>query len=149
MDKIVFLDFNGVMMCGKHPFPSKHHEGFEFYPKSVENLKEIIQATKAKIVVTSTYRKMYAPEQLKTRFFKPYGLEEAFKGITSSLGSRGEEIKHYIEKHDIQHFVIIDDLPINGFGRHFLRTNGFEGISDWIKKEAILILGGQFPENFT
>jgi hypothetical protein len=141
MDKIIFLDFDGVMMCGRHAFPSSVHEGFEFHPKSVGNIREIINKTAAKIVVTSTYRRMYNPDVLKERFLAPYQLDKFFIGITPTIkGGRGNEIRSYIENNQVQEYVIFDDLPIQGYGRRFFQTNPFEGITECLRDEAIHLL---------
>lgn len=141
MDKIIFLDFDGVMMCGRHAFPSPLHKGFEFYPRSVENLKDLITQTGAKIVVTSTYRRLYKPEILKEKFLAPYALDKHFLGVTpANQGGRGDEIRAFLESHHIQAYVIFDDMPIQGFGDRFFRIHSFEGITKHQIEEAAKVL---------
>lgn len=59
--KVIFLDIDGVLNCRPDdwetvPEPTRTHMLVGFHPPLVKNLKKIIDATDAKIVVSSSWR---------------------------------------------------------------------------------------------
>jgi len=68
MRKVIFLDFDGVIQIGKHDNPWKGRKveginynncdeyGFFFDKNCVTYLKDLIDATQAKIVISSSWR---------------------------------------------------------------------------------------------
>jgi len=69
--KLIFLDFDGVLNSNKYFKSLKRkkipHEKIlnSLSPEMVERLNKIIEATNAKIVISSTWRTMHTPEELK------------------------------------------------------------------------------------
>lgn len=116
--KIIFLDIDGVLnVC----FPARDEFGRLFHPELILNLKRIVDATGAKIVITSTWRSAGLPEM--QRMWKLRHLPGEVIGITpycaqieeediediSLKAERGFEIEEWKIGHSIEAYVILDD----------------------------------------
>ncbi len=65
--KVIFLDFDGVLNSGHHMRTllleqkyggvAEDAYGYLFCPHTVEHLKHVLDTTRAKIVISSTWRK--------------------------------------------------------------------------------------------
>lgn len=130
-----------------HFVRSKKHILQEFCPIADKNLKRIIHECDAKIVVSSTWRKIGASVDgtIAEWLFSHYGLEEDVIGATPYLANkiRGREIQKYIETctHSVNKFVILDDD--NDMGKlieHLVQTDYRYGLTDEKCEEAIKIL---------
>lgn len=122
--KIIFLDIDGVLVIGDDPKCLKSFVEIEnhylnpFAKECVESLNKLIEATGAKIVISSTWRKSNNIDILK-KHFEGQGVVGEIIGTTPVLKieggfsvNRGLEIQCWIDKHDhenIESFVIIDD----------------------------------------
>jgi len=113
----IFLDIDGVLRTHKSdlewsqqlciPIPSNVHDR-RFDKKIVSNINEIVGYTRAKIVVTSTWRVKHSLEELK-RIFRDNGISAEIIGKTDIGLTRGEEIEQYISDNEIENYVVIDD----------------------------------------
>lgn len=114
--KIIFLDIDGVLNVypqGRDKYGPKFHSNF------VENLKEIINKTNAKIVISSSW-KSDGLDILKS-MWRYRNLPGEIIDITPDLYfiysekeddsyCRGDEIQLWLDKHpEIVNYVIIDD----------------------------------------
>ena len=79
-----------------------------FSKSAVRNLNEILGWSRAKIVVTSTWRTLVSFDDLK-KIFKENGVISEVVDITSIGINRGEEIEQYISDNNIVDYVVIDD----------------------------------------
>ncbi len=108
--KVIFLDIDGVVCLHKD---KKNWDNDEevFDAECCNRLKEIMQATESKLVLSSSWRLF--PESIEYVFsqFEPHGITRRdFIGITPLLGERGEEILQYLESHrTVDSFIAIDD----------------------------------------
>ena len=111
--KVIFLDIDGVL----NVIPQGRDKwGALFHPHLVDNLKRIIDATGAKIVISSTWRMGNELHGMK-EMWRDRGLPGEVVGVTPNFmyktGStlqRGKEIDAYLEEHpQITNYVIIDD----------------------------------------
>ena len=108
--KVIFLDIDGVVCLHKD---KKNWDNDEevFDEDCCKRLKEIMQATGSKFVLSSSWRLF--PESIGYVFdqFEPYGItQKDFIGITPLLGERGAEILQYLEsRRDIDSFIALDD----------------------------------------
>lgn len=108
--KAIFLDIDGVVCLHKN---RKNWNADEvlFDAGCCRRLKEIMQATGSKLVLSSSWRLF--PESIEYVFeqFEPYGItQKDFIGITPLLGERGAEILQYLESHrDVESFIALDD----------------------------------------
>ena len=115
--KVIFLDIDGVVNCWdtKERAPSKVI-GVE--QRLIAHIKEIVDATGAKLVLSSTWRKDWAFDLLDGKDWIYLRDEFAkqdlyFLDYTPSRrdSHRGEEIKEWLEStgYDVESYVVIDD----------------------------------------
>lgn len=173
-DKLVFLDFDGVL--NNSEFAAHQYKNDEsaqdsmgldlFDPKAIEYMNRIIDATGAKIVITSSWR--YLGLAKLQKLWKERGLHGEIIGMTSlhvvdelilekgtewlereTNGSpRSEEIAHWLKTYDINatyginaNYVILDDLPMpKELQVHAIQVNPQFGLTDQHVKQAIKIL---------
>lgn len=138
---IIFLDFDGVMDTSflkisltKERQALSDRYGLLFDKKCVRNLKKIIDATNADIVVTSSWKLDMNLEKLQ-EMWKYRKLPGKIIDVTPNLiGSRSDEISSWLEAHkdiDIQ-YVIIDDMSADYFDTpladHLFNVNPYVGL---------------------
>jgi hypothetical protein len=80
----------------------------KFNPKAVSNINLLISYTRAKIVVSSTWRTQFTLQQLKD-IFRSNGINGEVIDITSIGLTRGEEIQEWIDYHGVESYIVIDD----------------------------------------
>lgn len=175
---LIFFDFDGVLNTEKHyskliaqGLPNEDKYGQLFDPEAVANLRKIIDATDARIVVSSSWRYMGLADL--QRMWYDRDLPGKIAGITpmhfdddkllntdlSQLdvitadmfsSSRGNEIKAYFNEvlqvnSDTQRYVIFDDLkdvlPEQEY--HFIRIDPIVGITEEDVERAVEILQKQ------
>ena len=79
-----------------------------FSEKSVKNINQVIGYTRAKIVITSTWRNKLSLNDLR-RLFRKQGIRGDIIDVTDNLTNRGEEIQDWIDAYNVTNFVVIDD----------------------------------------
>lgn len=89
------------------PIPEKVFDR-KFNPKSVSNINLLISYTRAKIVVSSTWRTQFTLQQLKD-IFRSNGIDGEVVDKTSIGLTRGEEIQEWIDYHGVESYIVIDD----------------------------------------
>ena len=103
--KLIFLDIDGVLntscymtLCQLEGRPDKDKYGPLFDPKAVENLRRIVDASKAEIVITSSWRYIHGVDVLR-QMWEERGLPGKIYGVTSmdKLGSRGDEVEEFLK----------------------------------------------------
>ncbi len=103
--KIIFLDIDGVLNVygtGRDEFGSTFHKHFE------DNLKSIVDATNAKIVISSTWR-MNGLSEMK-RMWEMRDIPGQVIDITPVMNTdRGEEISEWLRNNNVDNYVILDD----------------------------------------
>lgn len=103
---IVFLDIDGVL--------NQLQGNYFLDKKCIENLGKLCKEIKGIVVLTSSWRLGYTNvgkcspqiEELR-KLFREQNI--SILGRTLDLGDRSEEIKKYIETHNVGNYVIIDD----------------------------------------
>jgi len=80
----------------------------KFNPKAVSNINQLIYYTKAKIVVSSTWRTQFTLQQLKD-IFRSNGITGEVIDKTPIGLTRGEEICEWVDYHGTESYVVIDD----------------------------------------
>lgn len=130
----------------------------------------ILDATNAKIVISSSWRRYSLEETIKhitdaSNFFvggNPFPYPEAVVGVTERMYSfcypnndrhfglpRGREIEHYLNQHsDIDSYVIIDDDQdmLLCQAENFVHTDGEIGLTEDDVERAIKILNNSNDE---
>lgn len=115
--KVIFLDVDGVLnsinkLKEVYQITKKPHSGknYPFDEKCLNNLKDIVEATNSKIVITSYWKNN--PESLEILFDKleEYNLSKSVIGITPNKAYRELEILEYLKNNPtITNYIIIDD----------------------------------------
>ena len=124
--KTIFLDIDGVLCteeCSKKPYHQDYF--YPFHENCVNAFNNILLETNANIVLTSDWRKHLEFDLNRIdQLFKINGVVKSPIDYTPDLGNdRNREITSYIYKHKINHFVIIDDMPLQINSLRFVRTN--------------------------
>ncbi len=133
--KVIFLDIDGVLNSRKYDKTRDYSKQTDIDETRVPLVKEIADATDAKIVLSSTWRYHWNADgslcdedgRYINEIFAKFGLTIYDK--TPDLGimaSRREEIKEWLDTTDetIDSFVIIDDYMFDWgeFAKRFVRT---------------------------
>ena len=169
-DKIIFLDFDGVLNT-EHYQNLLYHEGKPwqdgygacFDPEAVAQLKRIIDATNADIVVESSWKylgleaiqEMWKTRKMPGRIIdiSPSSVSDSWMltanldDIDSVIGHcKGIEIASWLSnnvKQEAQYIILDDEYVImDSQVPHFLLTNPYDGITEEIANRAISILNG-------
>jgi hypothetical protein len=159
MKPIIFLDIDGVMCCfseyysNRIKFQNKYKVAQElnipygFNPGCVKVLNEILKLTDADIVLISDWRTHYSLQTLDNIFKfnkvikSPIDVTEIFPTSFQLMEkNRAHEIDIYIQKNNIELYVIIDDLDLSPYvpKNKFIMTIEREGIKQSNIKEKIL-----------
>lgn len=166
---IIFLDVDGVLnsqvfffkrkylrekreRLGHYEFNLEEHDpANEIDPYKVSLLNKIVEATDAKVVVSSTWRRLYSLENLRSFLFQK-GFCGEIIGITPTKyenyrAQREKEIFAWLKKHNKKgkhnSFVVLDDQLFNidkEFPDNFVRTDAKFGLTLKLTKQAINIL---------
>ena len=153
-DSIIFLDFDGVLNTEQYQArlavdgaPNKDAWGPLFDPRAVDNLRKIIEATGAAIVISSSWRYIHRLGSLRMM----WEIRELPGEILDTLPcgatyiSRGEDIECWLNQHGQPNYVIIDDLDDFYPSQHdrYIEINPIVGISTVDVEKAITILNRQ------
>lgn len=143
--KIIFLDIDGVLSLP----PSKYKTLDEGCCKF---LKEIVDQTEAKIVISSAWRhdRMSKVKKSLSRFIP----KDCIIGQTPDLtfethAGRGAEIQKWLDttslKDEIESIVIIDDdvFDLTEFAGKIVETETDTGLTMDLAQKAIYILNGE------
>ena len=167
---VIFLDFDGVLNTEHHQArlategkPTKDAWGPLFDPRAPnntpskkvaqescygpgeeENLRRIIDATDARIVVTSSWRFAHRLGSLRM-MWEVRGLPaDSLSALDcdSMCMSRGEEIEDWLEEHGRPDYVIIDDLDdfLPSQRPCYVEINPIVGITEADAQKALEIL---------
>ena len=102
--KVIFLDIDGVLNCKKTPNPRSLP--YMVDRRLLARFKRLLKRTRAKVVLTSTWR--YDPAGLFSA--KRWGIP--FISVTPDMPKRPrhDEIRAWLKKHpQVTRFVVIDD----------------------------------------
>lgn len=154
--KVMFLDIDGVLNSQEwytermEKEMSYDYPKDEFSPELVSKLNGLIKETKAKIVISSTWRISRSLSELKD-LFRFVGVQGEVIGKTSSnqfrgkYGQcvRGKEIKEWIDeqREEVKYIIIDDDngmLPEQQ--SRFIKTTWLHGLEDYQVTNAINLL---------
>lgn len=119
---------------------------YPFDHNAVKQLKRLIDATDADIVVESSWK--YLGLDAMKELWKVRNLPGKINDITPSLlgKNKGVEIASWLSKYAKQdiRYVIIDDeyVILDSQVPHFILTNPYEGITEEQANRAISILNG-------
>lgn len=142
-EKIIFLDIDGVM--------NHEHSEEDMDSNCLYELKQIVDATGAKIVLTSSWRLYFlrGDENPIKKYFegrlKLYGME--LYDVTPNIENvkRADEIKSWLKEHkNVSAYLILDDCMFPGFAKmkdHICLTDWSDGgLTRKYRERAIEIL---------
>ena len=159
--KVIFLDVDGVLNSEDDLMVYREKNNInhcilyaEVEDRPLKLLKEIVDKTSAKIVVSSSWRigcersgqeSIFGNSlfmKLQTRL-KEYGMD--IYDITPSITKlqRGDEIKAWMSENPVENFIILDDDTDMGEylnTEHFINTTYKHGLTEELKDRAIEIL---------
>ncbi len=148
--KVIFLDFDGVLNSAKYLLGCEDY-GVVIDPSRMVLLKQIVDATGAKIVLSTSWREHWFKDLVEcdstgviiNRIFSTYGLQ-IFDKIPELHERRETEIKSWLDKHpEVKSFVVLDDMLLSAdyLKGHFVKTsNHFDGLDEADVQKAIDIL---------
>ena len=157
LNKYIFLDIDGVLNSEQYYLEKPQHKRWKEFkdkldrhiawgvcnidPKAVKLLNKLVAETKAKIVVSSSWRGDYALQTI----FALVGIIEPIYGETPRLKSRfrGEEIDKWLEERQEPYkYVILDDDSdmLDTQHNNFIQINRKVGLTEENVNEAIKIL---------
>lgn len=163
--KIIFLDIDGVINSVSYikrmkliwedlgPGQGWDNPKNQIDPLAVARLNRIIELTKAKIVVSSTWRLFFLrrtqdPVDAMARCLKSYGISGHVIGVTPEgfgLGRRrGHEIQAWLDHYgqDVEKFVILDDdSDMEHLMSYLVKTPYPDGLLEKHIPQVLAILG--------
>ena len=166
---IIFLDIDGVINDGPwlmretqesrdfHLRKDIHIAAMDMNPKSVRNLQTIVDATGAKVVISSSWRYSYKFDKMQ-EFLAVHGFtgevidstpteEETQRVMRHSARKRtcrGDDIQLWLDRNpDYDTFVILDDSEHMGnLCWKMVKTNFEIGLTEEDAKNAIGVING-------
>lgn len=146
--KIIFLDFDGVMVPAKQSFEDYYYCGITPSKEAVTTLNRILKETEANIVVSSILRFGQDIEGLQ-KLMDEWGVDGKVIGKTPHLFpnvKRGDEIKDWIKTFEadedtVDSMVILDDrTDMCEYVNCLVNTNYYVGLQEKHGDEAINLL---------
>jgi hypothetical protein len=143
---IIFLDFDGVLNNWDHISENRRHTRHAHIKSElVMNLKRLVEATNAKIVVSSTWRLLYTLEELiEALDFHGFPDAPIIDRTCTLNGPRGLEIQAWLDQnYDTDRFVILDDdADMAHLDHRLVRTSMDDGLTDDDVDKAIFMMNG-------
>ena len=144
-EKIIFLDVDGVLNStsfGNYMFNQMNVDIFYenlLDKHAIANLKQIVDETKAKIVLSSSWKEEeFLKNKIQTQLLES---NLNFIDITPEGTNREEEIKLWLSNHpEITNFVILDDEKLDF--KEQVKIKFYYGLTKDDAKKAIKILNG-------
>ncbi len=136
--KVIFLDIDGVLNCGKTPNPRRLP--YVIDPKLKKRLDALLERTGAKIVLTSTWR--HDPAALFTLRRHDIRILDVVPDLPQQ--PRCEEILAWLKKTDrVTRYVVIDDEDDELDGLPLFQPSRRTGLSRKIVNGAAKYLAGE------
>jgi len=144
--RIIFLDFDGVLNSNKFFIESNEAPPFFLDDSKTLLLKQIIDETDAKIVLSTSWREIWDTDLEIAKKLKEYFTSfniEIFDSIPFIDYIRAHEIQNWLDNHPCDQYVILDDItgPWYNLEDHVVITNiDGNGITKENVQQAISIL---------
>lgn len=143
MKCVIFLDFDGVMdtesydsYLVNHNMPNVDEYGPVFDPECVKNLENILNATGAQIVVSSTWKECMTLDEIR-EMWKKRNLPGYILDVTPNVNPhfRGDEINAWLESQEEEClYTIVDDMDASQFTdeqqSHLVLINPWTGLDE-------------------
>ena len=148
MNKVIFLDVDGVLNNGSwatrmYERGVRTYRDDLLYEPSLEQLKRIVVATGAYIVVSSAWRQISTSYQHLLEWLTKYGLEP-FGKTPYVGGERGNDITAWFNRNpgEWQYVILDDDNDMTGHMDHLVQTEFDTGLTEKEADRCIEILNG-------
>ena len=136
MNRIIFLDVDGVLNNGTWAIEMfdkgvrVYHDDILYEP-SLERLKGLVEATGAKIVVSSSWRQVPSAYANLTACLERFGLE-IYDKTPYVGGCRGDDITAWFKRNpgEYSYAILDDDDDMDGHMDHLVRTDFDVGLTD-------------------
>jgi len=143
--KILFLDVDGVLN-GAHTKEREPGGCIGVTQDRCERLRRVLRETKARVVVSSTWRKHAKSMVYLWNELGP-DARKAYLGSTPLLGgTRGEEIAMWLRLNEhwgVKRFAIVDDdTDMDPVSDYLVKTETYVGIADEHADKLIVMLNG-------
>ena len=138
--KVIFLDIDGVLNTEEYLRKLKDPNQGYANPDKVSLIHSIISGTGAKIVISSNRR-----FEMQNVLHNLPTLRSDIIGTTGLTGNRNSEIEEWVDKHDVDSFVVIDDMLLL-FPDNLVQTDPEVGLTESDAKEAIRILNSDIQK---
>ena len=142
MNNIIFLDIDGVL----NNYSLIRNYGLDYIDNDmVKILKNIVNITNSKIVLSSTWRKKATDRLLVKSSLALEGMNFIDCTSVRSFDDRCDEINDWLiaNKETVFNFIILDDDPDasnDNLSKHFFQTDGDIGLTNEIAQQAINFL---------
>ena len=148
--KVIFVDFDGVLNTEKYVLKFAEF-GLIIDPIRMELLKQIVDASDAKIVLSTSWREHWDAEPDEcddigiqiNEIFSKHGMSVLDKTPLLNC-NRENEIEEWLGKNpQVKNFVVLDDrfLDSKTIRDHFVKTSGYSsGLNEECTQKAIEIL---------
>ena len=144
--KVIFLDFDGVLNNNSYFLDSKEKAPFFLQDEKMILLKQIVDSTNAKIVLSISWREIWNSDldislKLKDYF---YSFDLSVYDVTKNINyNRPLEISTWLKENNVSSYVILDDIA-NPWYEHVnnvvVTNKEFNGLSQDDVNKAIDIL---------
>ena len=136
MNKVLFLDVDGVLNNGGWAF-TMHQQGVRvyrddlLYEPSLEQLRRVVQATGALIVVSSAWRQIPTCYLHLQEWLAKYDME-VYDKTPYVGGDRGDDISAWFNRHpgNWQYAILDDDDDMGDHIDHLVRTDFDLGLTE-------------------
>ena len=153
-NKIIFTDVDGVLNCSKTTRRLACSNEFTFVDtRKVLRLRDIVERTGAKLVLSSTWRLGAMPDAFYLEREALRELAAEFRRLRCPLwfdvtpylprAKRWQEINAWLMNHDTDDFIILDDVgeELKPFDDKLVLTNMHDGLNKERAELAIKMLG--------
>ena len=146
VDKIIFLDVDGVLNS-ERTIRANNSSGYYYLdPVAVGLIRDLVDKTGAKIVVSSTWR--YAGDHVTTQLYVAgfHLMDFHNDSITPVLvnGKRGDEVNSWLSEHpEVETYVCIDDDSDFFDYQNLINVDGRNGFSAQNHQDALDIFKQQ------
>ena len=144
MDKIIFLDIDGVLN-NAHTSNVVEETGFIGLDEvNVRVLADLMKKVEAEIVISSTWQSDQQMYNYLINNLEQYDIhiidQTNEKGIL-----RGTAIRQYVKKHNINHYAVIDDwifpdFLVGNFLKHVIKCDEVTGLKEEQIPEIMRVL---------
>lgn len=150
--KIIFLDIDGVLNTDQiiRDYSKRHNKYDVVSSELISKLNKIVEKTKAKVVISSSWRNVFSKKKIVNKYLIPNGFKGEVIDTTrltrsSDFGFRGQEIQEWLNEHpNVTSFVVLDDISfgLDNIKENFVETDCALGIQNSDVEKAINILNG-------